>query len=254
MADAIDDFNAKNDISVFRIGLTFPYPDKLVADFIRNKKRILVVEEIEPYLENEAKRVAKENDIKTQISGKAEHLFSRAFEYDPGMVRKIIAEHFGLDYQPKSCIRTDDLPQLPKRPPTLCAGCPHRATLYAVTRAAGMTTLFPLEIGCYALGYIEPLKASDLCICMGSAIPSGCGISRVTGEKTVCFLGDSSFFHSGMTGLANAVHHRHNVLVVIMDNGTTAMTVTKATQAPIVKLWDWIKPKSRSSRSAVPWG
>ena len=87
-----------------------------------------------------------------------------------------------------------------------------------------METPFPLEIGCYGLGYIEPLKASDLCLCMGSAIPSGCGISNTTGQRPVCFLGDSFFFHSGMTGLANAVHNKHNVLVVILDNGTTAMT------------------------------
>ena len=220
VSDALDDLNARDKISVLRLGLTFPHPDKLVADFLEHKKKVLVVEEVEPYLENEAKRVAKEENIATQIMGKSKNLFSRAFEFDPGMVRKVIAKYFELDYQPKYSIQTDDLPELPNRPPSLCAGCPHRATLYAVTRAAGMETPFPLEIGCYALGYMEPLKASDFCICMGSAIPSGCGISRVTGKKAVCFLGDSSFFHSGMTGLANAVYNKHNVLVVIMDNGT----------------------------------
>jgi len=96
--------------------------------------------------------------------------------------------------------------------------------MYAVTRAAGMETPFLNEIGCYGLGYTPPLKASDLVICMGSAIPSGCAISKTTGQKPVCFLGDSSFFHSGMTGLANAIHNKHNVLAVILDNQTTAMT------------------------------
>jgi indolepyruvate ferredoxin oxidoreductase alpha subunit len=222
--DALDDLGVRDEVALLRLGLSCPFPTGLVADFMRDKEKILVVEELEPYIEEEANIVANREGIHVPIAGKGEGLFPRMFEFDPGMVRKTMAEYFGFDYEAPKPIRTDDLPQLPSRPPTLCAGCPHRATLYAVTRAAGMDTPFPLEIGCYGLGYIPPLKAADLSICMGSAIPSGCGISVTTGQKPVCFLGDSSFFHSGMTGLADAVHNKHNLLVVILDNGTTAMT------------------------------
>jgi indolepyruvate ferredoxin oxidoreductase, alpha subunit len=224
VADGLEDLGVKDKVAVLRLGLTYPFPARLVADFMRDKEKILVVEEVEPYMEEEANIVAKRGGIDVPIAGKGDDLLPRMFEFDPGMVRGAIARYFGFQYEPPQPIRTDDFPKLPSRPPTLCAGCPHRATLYAVTRAAGMDTPFPLEIGCYGLGYIPPLKASDFCICMGSAIPSGCGIAKTTGQKPVCFLGDSSFFHSGMTGLADAVHNKHNVLVAIMDNGTTAMT------------------------------
>ena len=224
VSDAIDDLDAKDKVAVLRLGLTHPFPAKLVAEFMRGKEKMLVVEEVEPYMENETNQVAKKAGIGIPIEGKGKELFPRMFEFDPGMVRENIAKYFGFRYEAPKPIKTSDLPKLPSRPPTLCAGCPHRATLYAVTRATGQDTPFPLEIGCYGLGYIAPLNASDLGICMGSAIPSGCGISKTTGEKPVCFLGDSSFFHSGMTGLANAVHNKHNILAVIMDNSTTAMT------------------------------
>jgi len=224
VSDALDDLDAWSKVAVLRVGLTSPFPAKRVADFLKGKEKILVVEELAPYMEEEANRVAKVYGINVPIAGKGDNLFSRKFEFFPGMVREIIARYFGFAYRPPRSIPLDDFPKLPSRPPTLCAGCPHRATMYAVTRAAGMDTAFPLEIGCYGLGYLPPLKASDLCICMGSAISSGCGISKATGEKPVCFLGDSSFFHGGMTSLVNAVHNKHNVAVVIMDNGTTAMT------------------------------
>jgi indolepyruvate ferredoxin oxidoreductase alpha subunit len=224
VSDALDDLGVKDQVSILRPGLCYPFPTKWAADFMKDKEKVLVVEEVEPYMEEEAFIAAKKEGINIPIAGKGDGLLPRMFEFDPGMVRGAIARYFGFDYDAPKPIQTDDLPKLPSRPPTLCAGCPHRATMYAVTRAAGMDTPFPLEIGCYGLGYIPPLKASDFCICMGSAIPSGCGIAETTGEKPVCFLGDSSFFHSGMTGLADAVHNKHNILAVIMDNGTTAMT------------------------------
>jgi indolepyruvate ferredoxin oxidoreductase alpha subunit len=141
------------------------------------------------------------------------------------MVKKAISHYFGFPDQSKTPIKTDDFPELPTRPPALCPGCPHRSTMYAVTRAVGHDDIpFPLEIGCYGLGFLPPLSVTDICLCMGSAIPNGIGISQVTGKKATCFLGDSSFFHSGMTGLVDAVHHQANILVVIMDNSTTAMT------------------------------
>jgi indolepyruvate ferredoxin oxidoreductase alpha subunit len=222
--DALADLNLRNQVAVLRLGFTHPFPKKLVQDFLRGKEKVLVVEELEPYMETEAKAAAYEAGLKTPIAGKSEELFSRLYEFSPSMVRAKIASYFGFPYQAPTPIETSDLPDVPSRPPTLCAGCPHRSTLYSVKKIAGEDTVYPCDIGCYGLAYIPPLSASDYCICMGSSITSACGISRTTGRKAVAFIGDSTFFHSGMTGLVDAVHNKHNILVVILDNGTTAMT------------------------------
>ena len=116
---------------------------------------------------------------------------------------------------------------LPDRPPNLCAGCPHRAMYYAVKIALkdlGVEGIFPTDIGCYTLGLLPPLSMADFLICMGSSISTAAGISRATGQKVVAFIGDSTFFHSGLPALVNAVHQKHDFLLVILDNGTTAMT------------------------------
>ena len=116
---------------------------------------------------------------------------------------------------------------LPDRPPNLCAGCPHRAMYYAVKIALkdlGVEGIFPTDIGCYTLGLLPPLSMADFLICMGSSISTATGISRATGQKVVAFIGDSTLFHSGLPALVNAVHQKHDFLLVILDNGTTAMT------------------------------
>jgi indolepyruvate ferredoxin oxidoreductase alpha subunit len=116
---------------------------------------------------------------------------------------------------------------LPDRPPNLCPGCPHRATYYAVKIALkdlGVEGIFPTDIGCYTLGLLPPLSMADFLICMGSSISTAAGISRATGQKVVAFIGDSTFFHAGLPALANAVHNGHDFLLIILDNGTTAMT------------------------------
>lgn len=222
--DALADLDLKNQIAVLRLGFTHPFPKDLVQDFLRGKKKVLVVEELEPYMESETKAAAYEAGLTVPIKGKSDELFSRMYEFNPGLVRANIAKYFGFDYEAPATIETSDLPEVPNRPPTLCAGCPHRATLYSVKKISGEETIYPCDIGCYGLGYLPPLSASDLVICMGSSISSACGISKTTGRKAVGFIGDSTFFHSGMTGLADAVHNKHNILVVILDNGTTAMT------------------------------
>ena len=118
-----------------------------------------------------------------------------------------------------------DIPELPQRPPTLCAGCSHRATYYAVKKAAeGMETIYPTDIGCYTLGFLPPLAMADFLVCMGSSTGTSCGFSKATGKKVIAFIGDSTFFHSGIPGLINAVFNNHNFTLVILDNGTTAMT------------------------------
>ena len=222
--DALADLGLSDQIAVLRMGFSHPFPKQLVQTFLADKEKVLVVEELEPYMETETKAAAQEKGLNTPIAGKSDQLFSRLFEFDPGTVRTVTAKYFGAPHQGPQPIKTDDLPEVPGRPPNLCAGCPHRSTYYSVKKVCGEETVYPTDIGCYTLGLLPPLSAADYLLDMGSSISSACGISRATGRKTVAFIGDSTFFHSGMTGLANAIHNRHNVLLVILDNGTTAMT------------------------------
>jgi indolepyruvate ferredoxin oxidoreductase alpha subunit len=118
-----------------------------------------------------------------------------------------------------------DLPDIPQRPPNLCAGCSHRATYYAVKKAAeGMDTIYPTDIGCYTLGFLPPLSMGDFLLCMGSSTGTPSGFSQATDQKVISFIGDSTFFHSGIPGLINAVFNNHPFTLVILDNGITAMT------------------------------
>ena len=224
VADALSDLGIADKVQVLRLGFSHPFPKGLVGKFLQGKKKVLVVEELEPYMETETKAVAQEQGLTLPIAGKSKGLFSRLFEFDPGLVREKIAQFFEAPYTPLKKLDPAGMPEVPGRPPNLCPGCPHRSTFHSVKKVAGEQTVYPTDIGCYTLGVLPPLSAADFLLCMGSSISSACGLSRALGEKTVGFIGDSTFFHSGITGLVDAIHNKHNVLLVILDNGTTAMT------------------------------
>ena len=222
--DAVSDLGIGEKVSILKLGFSWPMPKDLCASFLKQVDKVLVVEELEPVMENDLKAIAQENGMTLPVRGKGVGGLSRLFEYDPGMVRKAIAEFFNVDYRETEALDLSDLPELPGRPPNLCAGCPHRATYYAVKEVYGPDAIHPSDIGCYTLGLLPPLSMADYLICMGSSVSSSCGFSRATDQKVVSFIGDSTFFHSGITGLINAVHNGHKFTLVILDNGTTAMT------------------------------
>ena len=222
--DALLDLDITDKVSILKLGFSWPLPRDLCAKFLRQVENVLVVEELEPVMENDLKAIAQENGLTLPIRGKGVGRLSRLFEYDPSMVRQAVAEYFGLDYKGPTAVDISNLPPLPARPPTLCAGCPHRATAYAVKQVYGPDAIYPSDIGCYTLGFLPPLSMADFVICMGASVSSSCGFSRATEQKVSAFIGDSTFFHSGITGLINAVHNNHKFTLVIMDNGTTAMT------------------------------
>jgi len=227
--DAILELGLKDWVTLLKLGFTNPLPEKLIVDFLRRVEQVLVVEELEPFLEDGLKAIAQAQGLMLPIQGKGEGLFSRLYEYQPAGVRQVMASYFEVPWeepQPPAPTELWDGP-LPDRPPNLCPGCPHRATYYAMKIALkdlGLEGIFPTDIGCYTLGLLPPLSMADYLICMGSSISTAAGISRATGQTVVAFIGDSTFFHAGLTGLANAVHNGHDFLLVIMDNGTTAMT------------------------------
>jgi indolepyruvate ferredoxin oxidoreductase alpha subunit len=225
VTDAIKNFNIADQVKVLRIGFSHPLPTALIKDFLKGCEKVLIVEEGEPYMEEAVKAFAQEEGLTLPINGKTEGLFTRLYEYDPAQVKQCIAKYFDLPYTPTAAIDLSDVPPLPQRPPTLCAGCSHRATYHEVKKATeGMDTIFPSDIGCYTLGLLPPLSAADFLICMGSSVGTSGGFSQVNDQKVISFIGDSTFFHSGIPGLINAVYNNHNFTLVILDNGTTAMT------------------------------
>jgi indolepyruvate ferredoxin oxidoreductase alpha subunit len=229
VADALRELGLTDQVRVLQLGFTNPLPADLIAGFLAPLSRVLVVEELEPFLEEGLRAIAQARGLTLPIQGKAEGLFSRLYEYHPGMVKEKIARYFGLPYTPPAVKAPEQVlgENLPDRPPNLCPGCPHRAMYYSVKialRDLGLEGIFPTDIGCYTLGLLPPLSMADFLICMGSSISTGAGIAKATGQKVVAFIGDSTFFHAGLPALASAVHNRHDFLLVILDNGTTAMT------------------------------
>ncbi len=227
VTDAVKELNLGEQVKILRIGISNPLPEKMIKDFLKGAEKVLIAEEGEPYMEEAVKAFAQEAGLTLPIRGKDESLFSRLYEFDPAMVTQCIATCFGVPYTPPQKPDLADVPEIPQRPPNLCAGCSHRATFYAVKKAAeaeGMETIYPTDIGCYTLGFLPPLAMGDFLVCMGSSVSTSCGFSKSTEKKVISFIGDSTFFHSGMTGLVNAVFNNHNFTLVILENGTTAMT------------------------------
>ncbi|MBW1712688.1 MAG: indolepyruvate ferredoxin oxidoreductase subunit alpha [Deltaproteobacteria bacterium] len=222
--DAISDLGLKDEVSVLKIVWTNPLPERKILNFLKNKEKVLVVEELEPYLEDSVKALAQTKGLTLPIKGKDKNLFSRLYEFDPALVRRTTARFFKVPFRGPRPVDTSDLPPLPGRPPNLCAGCPHRMTYYAVKKAAGSEAIYPSDIGCYTLGLLPPMSMADFLICMGGSASASAGIARAADQRVVAFIGDSTFFHSGLTGLVNAVHNNHKFTLVILDNGTTAMT------------------------------
>jgi len=225
VSDAAKDLNIEHRVKIFRMGFSYPMPRAMIKGFLKACEKVLVVEEGEAFMEETVKMLAQEEKLTLPILGKSEKYFSRLYEFDPALVRQSMATCFDVTYMPAKIPDLSDIPEIPDRPPNLCAGCSHRATFYAVKKASeGMDTICPTDIGCYTLGFLPPLSMGDFLICMGASAGVSCGFSVKTNKKVISFIGDSTFFHSGIPGLINAVYNNHNFTMVILDNGTTAMT------------------------------
>lgn len=221
--DAIRDLGA--DVRVLTVATPYPFPEPLAEKFLDGLKRVLVIEELDPVLEDALLHLAGKKHLAVEICGKYTGHTITAGENSHTRLRSQIASFLGIE-PPTVPALDESAPALPVRPPTLCAGCPHRASFYAVKRAMeGRPAVFGGDIGCYTLGNATPLNMVDTCLCMGAAITMPQGIAR-TGHDAVHFgfVGDSTFFHSGITNVINAVYNNMDEVVVILDNSTTAMT------------------------------
>ncbi|HSW64844.1 MAG TPA: indolepyruvate ferredoxin oxidoreductase subunit alpha [Dissulfurispiraceae bacterium] len=197
--------------SILKLGMVWPLPDDLIKKFAGSIDEVIVVEELDPYLETHVRALG--------VSCKGKELISPVGELSAASVRKAVLGPVGQQ-------SIFDAVPLPQRPPTLCPGCPHRALFYVLSKLDVFVTG---DIGCYTLGALPPLSAMDTCVCMGAGIGNAHGIEKALGVentigKVVAVIGDSTFFHSGITGLVNIVYNKGCSTVIVLDNRTTGMT------------------------------
>ena len=211
-----------DEVSILKLGFTHPLPEKMIARFLQEKEMVIVVEELDPYLEDQVLRIARQNGIDTPIFGKRTGHLPRPYEYSPDVIKSLRSlVPINRDVVP---LEKPDI-VLPNRPPMLCAGCPHRGTFYAVKKAVGKEdVIYSSDIGCYTLGIQPPYQTADFILCMGGGVGAAGGFSEATDQRVIAFIGDSTFFHTGIPPLINAVFNQHRFTVVIMDNRATAMT------------------------------
>lgn len=221
--DVISEFNLGDSIKVLKLGFTHPIPDKIILNFLKSVNKVLIVEELEPYLEEAVQRIAWKNTLDIQILGKEQGILPLIGEFNPDIIKQAVGEFSGSKIKISSYTPEE---KMPARPPVMCPGCPHRATFYAAKTITGGNAIYPMDIGCYALAVSPPYNMADYLICMGISISGGGGSAIAAGKKqpVVSFIGDSTFFHSGITGLINAVHNNQKFTLIILDNLTTAMT------------------------------
>ncbi len=207
-----------------KISTPHPFPEKLAAQFLDGLDEVLCLEELDPVIERELTYICGKYHLPVKILGKLTHNTANAGENTRDSVDTYIRTF--LDLPIKEQPKLTDVPPLPVRPPVLCAGCPHRASFYAVKKAMqGRKTIFCGDIGCYTLGNARPLDMVDTCLCMGAGLNIAQGVEKIEPD-TACFafVGDSTFFASAITGVVNAVYNQANMTLVVLDNSTTAMT------------------------------
>ena len=207
------------DASVLKIGTPYPFPEDLAESFIKAHKEILVFEELDPVLEENLIKLAGKKGLACKISGKLDCKVPAAGELSVEIIKKILCPNAEASAK-------EAQPELPVRPPVLCAGCPHRGSFYAVKKAMqGKKTAYCGDIGCYTLGNAQPLDMTDTCLCMGADITMAQGFYHNEPDRyCFSFIGDSTFFASGITGVVNAVYNQAHQTICILDNSTTAMT------------------------------
>ncbi|GAB4276391.1 MAG: indolepyruvate ferredoxin oxidoreductase subunit alpha [Deferrisomatales bacterium] len=213
-------------VPILKVGLSYPLDGAAIAEFFESVERVVVVEELEGFLEFQAKRLAYDAGVRTPVVGKDR--FPAAGEVGVDTVTDILAEVFGRPVPAGRTRGAEALAagaeEIPPRQGAFCPGCPHRGTNYALLQAAGREVVYAGDIGCYTLSVLPPFQVSDWVTCMNCGAGSGQAIAQVTDQTVVALVGDSTFFHSGTPTLLNAVQNGADLLLLILDNGWVAMT------------------------------
>ena len=242
-----ENLSEKDNVRILRVATPYPFPEDLAADFLVGLDEVLCVEELDPVIERALIAICGRRGLNVKIRGKLTGDIQPSGENTVESVGHAIDIFLGREAadeaapggsspravsqaEGRECLSTEKNllapPTLPIRPPVLCAGCPHRASFYAVKKAMkGRKTLFCGDIGCYTLGNAQPLDMVDTCLCMGAGINIAQGVTHVEPDTAAfAFVGDSTFFASGITGVVNAFYNQANMTLVVLDNSTTAMT------------------------------
>ncbi|MGC9313451.1 MAG: thiamine pyrophosphate-dependent enzyme [Sediminispirochaetaceae bacterium] len=232
----VDSGNETPDI--LKVGMSYPLPQGRLVEFCMNHREVLVLEELDPVIETELKAFAFDAGLKVRIMGKL-HEEDLIGEYSPTKTRSILqrvwpelfpglpadvdqnAEVRGIHSPESSIVPTS----VPERPAQMCPGCGHRSAFYAVKKALQDEDITVADIGCHTLGALPPYRMGQVLTSMGHSTATGSGLALFnTSRKVVAFIGDSTFFHAGIPGIVNAVYNHHNLTLIVMENGTTAMT------------------------------
>ena len=210
-----------------KVSTPHPFPEQLAVEFLTGLEEVLCIEELDPVIERELIYIAGKYHLPVKILGKLSHHVKNSGENTRDSVLADIAAFMGrqLPEQGENG-QVVPVPELPIRPPVLCAGCPHRASFYAVKKAMqGRKTIFCGDIGCYTMGNAMPLDMVDTCLCMGAGLGIAQGVGHIEPDTSCfAFVGDSTFFAAAIPGVVNAVYNQAEMTLIVLDNSTTAMT------------------------------
>lgn len=214
---------------LWKVGMPYPFPEEAAVRFLAGLDRVLCLEELDPVIEEELLKVAGRHHLKVTIEGRGTGTTRVNGENTADLTRGYVERFLdiaGVGSSGAAPVGSADAPPLPVRPPVLCAGCPHRASFFAVKEAMkGRKTVFCGDIGCYTLGNAAPLDMVDTCLCMGAGIGMAQGLWRMEPDRSCfAFVGDSTFFASALPEIVSAVYNGAEMTLVVLDNSTTAMT------------------------------
>ncbi|MHC1628121.1 MAG: indolepyruvate ferredoxin oxidoreductase subunit alpha [Candidatus Nezhaarchaeales archaeon] len=223
VSEALECLQARNDVSLLKLSTVHPLPKRMIIEFLEDKEKVLVVEELEPFIELQVKALCHDLNLKVKVHGK--DLIPLAGELTPQKVLHGVSSFLGMKIEAPQEVKLKS--QAPPRPPILCAGCPHRSTFYAIKMAVkrkNVDAIYPSDIGCYTLGYYPPLEVVDTTICMGASVGLACGLAKFSNKVVIATVGESTFLHACIPALINAIHNPSSFVLVVLDNNFTAMT------------------------------
>ncbi|PVD17947.1 indolepyruvate ferredoxin oxidoreductase [Mesotoga sp. Brook.08.105.5.1] len=207
---------------ILKLGIVHPLSEREVVDFLSSHEEVKVLEELDNVIEKEVKAIAYDHKLNTRITGKQD-IEDWIGEYTPDKVREVLSRIWPDVVSPPG-VETEPI-ELAPRPAQMCPGCGHRSAFYAIKKVLHASDISVADIGCHTLGYLEPYRVGQVLLCMGHSSGTASGLSLFNDtRRVVAFLGDSTFFHSGLPGIVNAIFNKHNFTLIVMENGTTAMT------------------------------
>jgi indolepyruvate ferredoxin oxidoreductase, alpha subunit len=208
---------------VLKLGAVYPFDHNLVQKFLASHEEVKLIEELDPLLEADIKALAYDAGLRTRIIGKTDAR-EQCGEVTPARAMEILRACWFDLFQPE-VHEPEALMQMAPRPAQLCPGCGHRSAFHAISKALSMDDITVADIGCHTLGHLPPYNMGQVLLSMGHSTSTASGLALFNdSRRVVCFIGDSTFFHAGMPGIVNAVYNAHRVLLIVLENGTTAMT------------------------------